>query len=306
MLSTLLITAPIYLLIALGFAAVRAGLVDKAGIQVLGRFVVMFCVPSLLLQALTQRPLGEAMAWGYLAAYLGGSLATAAVVFCYARRVRRQSLERSLMWALAGSVSNSAFIGFPVVQQLVGPQAAIALAMCMIVENLFVMPLALALADGLGGEGGWRTAARRSLAALVRNPMIIAIALGTALGLLGWQLPQVAGRAMQMLAAVASPVALFVVGGTLVGLRLSGVLRDVAELAAFKLLLHPLAVLLFLWLLPPLAPELRLAALAFAAMPTATLVSVLAQRHQCGDLCAAALMLATLASFGTLMPWLQA
>lgn len=305
MLTILLITAPIYLLIALGFAAVRSGVFDKAAIRAMGRFVVLFCVPSLLLQSLTQHPLGEVMAWGYLLAYLGGSLLAAVVIFLYARRVRGQSFQHAAVWSLTGSVANSAFIGYPVVHQFVGPPAAVGLAMCMIVENLVMMPLCLALADSAGTTGGWRAALARSLRGLVRNPLILAIVAGVALGLLDWQLPAVVGRVLQMLAAVASPVALFVVGGTLVGLRVGGVLRDAIELTAFKLVLHPLAVLLLLWLLPPLAPSLHATALVFAAMPMATIVPVLAQRYQQQELCAAALMLATLTSFATLTLWMM-
>ena len=58
MLQILLVTGPIYLLIALGYVSVRQGWVDKGGVRVLGRFVAMFCVPALLLRSLSRQPLG--------------------------------------------------------------------------------------------------------------------------------------------------------------------------------------------------------------------------------------------------------
>ncbi|MFT4191637.1 MAG: AEC family transporter, partial [Comamonas sp.] len=257
--NILQITAPIYLLIGLGFLAVRLGVVDRAATRVLGRFVVLFCVPSLLFHALTSRDFGEVLQPVYLLAYLAGTLLVMGGALLYARRARRQPLQRAAMWGMGTSVSNSAFMGFPLVLQLAGPQAAVGLAMCMLVENLVALPLGLALADREGAAGGWRAAVAQSLRGLARNPMIIAIAAGMAFGLLGWRPPLVADKALQMLAAVASPVALFVVGGTLVGLPLRGVLRDAGEISAIKLLLHPLAVLLCLALLPPLPPALALA-----------------------------------------------
>jgi malonate transporter len=302
--AILSITAPIYLLIALGYAAVRCGLIGASQLPALGRFVVLFCLPALLLQALTARPLGAVMAWGFLWVYLGGSLLAALLIFAYAYGLRGQTVARALLWAMAGTVSNSAFIGYPVMRASIGEQAGITLAMCMLVENLVMMPLALALIDGLASPAGWRAAVRHTGRSLLRNPMLIAIALGLALGVLEWSPPALLQRVLQMLAVVASPLALFVVGGSLVGLQLRGMLRDAAELAALKLLLHPLAVWLLLSLLPPLEPAMRSAALVIAAMPLASIVPVLGQRHGAGDFLAAVLMLATLASFGSLMLWL--
>ena len=164
-------------------------------------------------------------------------------------RVTRRPLPLAAMMALGSSMPNSAFIGYPVVLQLIGPLAAPALALSMLVENLLIMPLCLALADSSGSAGGWREALRRSLSGLVRNPMILAIAAGVALAALGWHVPPVVDKALEMLAAVASPVALFAVGGTLFGQKAGGMLRDALQMASAKLLLQPLAVLLILWLL---------------------------------------------------------
>ena len=49
--------------------------------------------------------------------------------------------------ALGGSISNSAFIGYPLVTLALGPVAVVAMALNMIVENILMMPLTLALAE---------------------------------------------------------------------------------------------------------------------------------------------------------------
>ena len=68
------ITTPIFLLIGLGFAAVRFGLYARTALPPLGRFVITFCIPALLFQAISQRHLAEVANVGYLLAYAGGSL----------------------------------------------------------------------------------------------------------------------------------------------------------------------------------------------------------------------------------------
>ncbi len=55
------VTVPIYLLIGVGWLAVRGGLFQKAEMRVLGRFVVSFCLPALVFTALSQRRIAEVL-----------------------------------------------------------------------------------------------------------------------------------------------------------------------------------------------------------------------------------------------------
>jgi predicted permease len=103
-----------------------------------------------------------------------------------------------------------------------------------------------------------------------------------------------------MLATSSAAVSLFVIGGTLVGLKTKGMRRDVTSIALGKLLLHPLAVGTMMWLLPPDDPELRVAAVIFAATPMLSIYPILAQKYGFEEMCAAALLLATVLSFGTI------
>ena len=72
-----------------------------------------------------------------------------------------------------------------------------------------------------------------------------------------------------------------------------------------KLILHPLAVFVSLAVLPrlgmpPLDPDLRMAAIVMAAMPMLSIYPILAQIYGQEDFSAAALLIATAASFFTL------
>jgi len=77
--------------------------------------------------------------------------------------------------------------------------------------------------------------------------------------------------------------------------------------ALAKLLLHPLAVFAMLWLLPPIDPPLRMAAVIYASMPMLSIYPILAQRYHYEGFCAAALLVATLLSFVTvsIVLWLM-
>jgi len=299
MLHVLTITAPIYLLIAVGWCSVRFGVMSKADAQVLGRFIFKFGLPALLFYSLTHREDGGGMQWGYLLVYGAGSLLGMLGMVLYARKFKGADAALAAVQGMSVAASNTAFIGFPILYQLIGSTAGVALAMCFIVENLFVMPLGLAYADSASDSGKLGAAFKRTLRSLVRNPLLWGLALGLIFSALDWQLPPVASKAVQMISGVAAPLALFVVGSSLVGLRLGRQLVDALVVAGTKLLLHPLLVAGALLLFPLMDTRLAIAAVVYAAMPMAVIVTVLAQLYGKETFAAMSLLIATVLSFIT-------
>lgn len=298
MLQILAITAPLFLLIGLGFAAHWGNLVNREQIRGIGSFVIHFALPALLFKALAERPLQQTLDLRYLLAYSLGSLAVFALGFAGVRLLRRESLERAAIDAMGMSVSNSGFIGYPMAAMVIGAHAAVPMALGMMVENLVMMPLALALAEA-GRQGGgagprvWLEIFRR----LLRNPLLLAMLAGLLCALAEVRLPTVLLRSVDMLAQASAPAALFVIGGTLYGLKMGGLLADAGRIAAAKLLLHPLAVALAIALVPGIDPTMRTAGVLFASAPMFSIYPLLGQRYGLEGRCAAALVLTTALSF---------
>jgi predicted permease len=307
-LHILAITGPIYLVIALGFLAGHFGVFAKADFRVLGTYVVKFALPALVFTALSQRPVSEILNARYLLAYACGSLAVMLAAFAWGWWRQGKSFTLSALCGMGMSCSNSGYIGYPIAVQVVGPgSAAVGLAMCMVIENLLMIPLTLAMAhSGTAGGGKWHQVVMQSLGQLVRNPIILAMLGGFGVALLGLPISGVLARTINMLSMSSAAVSLFVIGGVLVGLSMKGVRRDVSAIALGKLLLHPLAVGLLIWLLPPEDPTLRAAAVVFASVPMMSIYPILAQKYGLESFCAAALLLATVLSFVTIstMLWL--
>jgi malonate transporter len=300
MLNVLAITVPIYIVIAIGFVAGRSGLFSGPDMQVLGRFVINFALPALLFTALSQRSIADILNGRYLAAYAIGSAAVMCGATAFARFGRRKGMPQSALIGIGMAFANSGYIGFPIALQILGPPAAVALAMSMIVENVLLLPVALALAE-MGADHGqrWQRVLLQSLAGLARNPIILGIFAGFAVALFGIPLSEPLTRTINMLALASTALALFVIGGSLVGLEVKGMRGDVAAVALGKLLLHPLAIFAMLWLLGPVEVHLRMAAIIFASAPMLSIYPILAQKYGLQGFCAAALLVATLASFVT-------
>jgi predicted permease len=299
MLEILAITGPIYFCIAVGFAVTRWGLFAKAEMRVLGKFVINLALPALLFNAISQRPLREVMHADYLLAYALGSMTVMLSGYAWARYVQRNTPSYQAYFAMGMSCSNSGYVGYPVAQLALGPVAGVALALNMVVENLLMLPV---LSDaGNKSEGHALKVLGQAVARLLTNPMILAILLGFAYSLSGLQLPGPVARTINVFAQATSALALCVIGGTLVGLQIKGMRRQVSKITVAKLTLHPLAVWVFAtWIVPVSDPELRMAAVVFAAMPMLGIFPIMAQRHGHEDTAAAALLITTIASFFTL------
>jgi predicted permease len=302
MLDILAITGPIYFCIALGYAVTRWGLFAKAEMRVLGKFVINLALPALLFNAISQRPLREVMHADYLLAYALGSLTVMLAGYAWARYVQRSALSYRAYFAMGMSCSNSGYVGYPVALLALGPVAGVALALNMVVENLFMLPLLMVLADaGDKSEGHALKVLGQTLLRLLTNPMILAILLGFAYSLSGLQLPGPVARTINVFAQATSALALSVIGGTLVGLQIKGIRGQVSKITFGKLLMHPLAVWVFAtWIVPIADPQLRIAAVVFAAMPMLGIFPIMAQRHGHEGTAAAALLITTTASFFTL------
>jgi len=306
MLDILSITGPIYLTIVLGFLTTRFGLFSPADMRVLGKFVINLALPALLFNALAQRPIAQVLNGPYLLVYGLGSLVTLALGFCWARRAARQDGTTSAYYAMGMSCSNSGFVGYPIALLTLGPVAGVMLGLNMIVENLIIIPLLLALAERGEGQGGaWHRVLRQTLAKLLRNPLVLSLLAGLLVSLLGARLPSALERTVTLFAQASAALSLFVIGGALVGLKIQGLRRQVAQIAAGKLLLHPLAVAGVLLLceatgLVTLEPALRTGAVLMAAMPMMGIYTILAQRHGRDALAASALLGTTAASFVTI------
>ena len=131
--------------------------------------------------------------------------------------------------------------------------------------------------------------------------MIWGIVSGFVVSLLGLHVPEPVSRTINLFSAASGALSLFVIGGTLVGLKPEGLKGTIAQIALGKLLVHPLVMLaVLLWLIPIADPALRTAALLTCAMPMMGIYTILAQRFGHGAISAAAMLVSTVLSFFSL------
>ena len=300
------LTSPTFMLIAIGYIVVKTGWMPKENVRPLAWFVVNIGLPAALFKALSSRSFQDILHYDYLLVYGLGSFFSFATLFFLAR-LRKKSITECALFGLGASVSNSLMVGFPIITQLYGDEALVPFALTLIIENLFILPLALALADtGQQKNSHFFVAFVKSIAQLIKNPIIIAIAIGVASTVVDIQPPELINQVIDVLAVTVGGVSLFAIGGMLVGLEVKGMVNDISSIVVGKLILHPLCVFMFILLFPTMPLLFKQVAVILACMPMFSIFAVIGMRYQYGSLCSAVLLPATLVSFLTinLMLWL--
>jgi len=305
------VTVPFFALIAAGYVAARAGLLPLTSIPGLNAFVLYFALPCMLFRFGANAPIGQlldagvVLVWGLAALIVVG--ATVAL-----SRNERIGWNDAAFGALVAAFPNTGFMGVPLLVAILGAQAASPTILTIAFDMIVTSSLCIALSrlDG-ADEHGAAKAVRHAMRGIVQNPMPWSIVLGVLASATRLSLPGPIDRTIAMLAEAASPVALFTIGAVLArsallarehrasaavaqalgtatgGPGASGPLphaplRDVLPVVAVKLVAHPLliyglgrgAIALGL----PLGHQALVAIVLVAALPSASNVSMLAER----------------------------
>ncbi|HZJ91764.1 MAG TPA: AEC family transporter [Thiopseudomonas sp.] len=303
MLAIVSITTPIFLLIAIGYAAVRWRILPHEAIPGLGRFVLYFAMPGLIIHTLSSMKIEEVIDTSFILAYGLGSLLMLGLGLLISLKLFKDEPVLASLKAMGVSMSNTPYFGFPVLLQVVTGSAAQAFSMALLVETLVIIPLCMALLEFTSSRSKDMSLGRvliRLHKRMLRNPLLIAIVIGMLISALNINLPDPINTTLEMLGRSSATIALFVIGASLVGSPLKGKLGGIAPILIGKLVAHPVMVVLLIWLLPPFDPQLQLAAILLAAMPMMSIYPIFGSQYGYRNFTASTLLLTTICAFFTI------
>ena len=284
-LSVLLVTFPFFALVLCGYLAARSGILPQPAIPGLNAFVLFFALPCMLFRFGSSTPIAQLLDPVVAGVYVLCALVMVGGTVAFTRA--RMGWNDAAFGALVAAFPNTGFMGVPLLVALLGAQAAGPAILTMLVDMLLTTSLCIALSrlDGAGTHG-MAVALRRALRGMLTNPMPWSIALGALASALRWRLPGPLDKTVAMLADAASPVALFTIGAVLARSQMNQhdrvAVRDYVPIALAKLFIHPVLVWLAGWVAIrmglPLSPFAHTALTLAAALPSASNVSLLAER----------------------------
>jgi malonate transporter len=270
------LTAPLFLLVALGYALARLGGWPPAASDWLTKFVFGVAIPALLFRLMSDFSRLPPVDPRLLLAYFGGGLAVFVIGRLAGRVCFRMDGATQSVFAIGGIFANVVLLGVPIARVLLGEAAIPAVSLVVVFNSLILWTLVTVSVEwARHRELSWRTIGRTAFD-VVTNPVVGSILAGTAFGFSGVALPDVVARTLDLVAQAAVPLSLIVLGMGLSEYGIREGWRESAAIAFLKLALQPLAVfgLARLLALPPLETQ---AIVMLASMPVGANVYLMAR-----------------------------
>lgn len=282
---------PLLLMILAGAVARRLRILPENTSSVLNGVAYYLTMPALIFYSMATTRLETIMRPRFAVAYLLGLLLAWGVGYVLSRRVAGASASASTIRASTASLSNSAFLGLPIMLALFGesPHTLVICSLAIVLPKTIVVicTTRFALFDTSRTNSHRHSAlaiAQHTSISVLTTPMIGMALAGIAFSGAGLTLPAFVADGLRAFGMASIPCALLGVGFLLAGPRTRG---DTPPLpivltTAAKMLAHPLLAAGLLWLFGLPAQEVLMGAL-LAGLPPAALAVVLAERYRTAE-----------------------
>ena len=226
---------PMCLIMALGYGTRRLGWIRREEIFAINKIAFRIFLPCLLYYNVYCSDLSGSFDPLLMAYAVGGVLLTFGLSLGYTLLTEKLPERRGVM--IQGMFrSNYVIMGIPVATALLGAnQLGTISIMIAIVVPIFNM-LAIIVLEVFRGQ---RPKPLHVLGQIVKNPLVIASALGILTLAAGIRLPHILERTIQNVSAIASPLQLFLLGAFFQFSGLKTYRRELVTVSAAKLIVSP-------------------------------------------------------------------
>ena len=300
-------------LVAVGHLLRATGALPASAPAVLGRVILFVTMPALIVVILARARYEAALLASVAAALLATTVALLVALALGVLLLRALGASRPSQGAagLVSAFSNTAFLGVPFILALF-PDAPAAATTAVIIDTvdttILLLTLGTAFAATMAGEPtpASRPRARRiarSLLALLRQPLLVAVVVGLGLAVTGVALPPVLTGPLTQIGQATPTLAFLTIGLGLDLGSLRGQPLALAGIALIKLAVAPVVAALVLLALD-VRGEVAQTAVLQAAMPTAMVSVIIAANAGCdARLASAASVVTTVLALATLPLW---
>lgn len=305
-LTVLLVVLPVFLVIGGGWLATRTGVFSASAVDGLMVYTQSFAVPCLLFRGLVDLDLGATFDARLLLSFYTGAVIAFASAVVLERRLFRRRPGEAVAIGFGALFSNSVLLGLPIMTRAYGADALAPNFAIISIHAPFCYVVGITAMEVARADGSSLAATARAIArAVFRNALMIALALGFAVNLLGIPLPGPLRSAIDMVADSALPAALFALGGVFTHYAIRASLGESATITALSLVVHPAIAYVLAAHVFGLPPEFVRGAVVTAAMAPGVNTYVFASLYGRGQAQAASsILLATAVSVLTISMWL--
>jgi predicted permease len=282
MLHILLLITPVFSLIAIGFLAAKTRYTSEGAGRIVSEVGYKVAMPALLFRAMLavgDTPVSPLL---LIACYFCG------IAFCWlatgllAVLVLRRNGEDAASIAMGSCFSNGVMLGFPIIIQSFGPDAATPIAFLATCETLFLWligTLHMEMARQDRGHSLVR-AVGGVIVEVARNPLVVAMAAGLVCRYLGVTVPELPMKIISIVAQAAVPVSLLGLGMSLAGYSIAGQAPTISVILFMKMVVYPAAAFTLATVVFALPPVWAGALVTYVSMPVGANAFLFASRYE--------------------------
>lgn len=292
------VIVPIFFLLAFGYLSVKWQLLSKVQLNSVGAFAIKIALPALFLQSLASKDLHEIWYPQYFFVYSGVTLILYVTAFFIVSHYFKNNRSQSSVLSLGAAMSNTGLIGTAVLSLLLGQKAMTYTSLVVIIESVLLIPSVLILAElGSSQQANFAQILQSTVVTLLKNPLFMGVMLGMACAIFQIEIPRQLDQVLAMIGQTASPLALFSIGGGIVGLTLKYVNVQSFYLVISSNLIMPLLMFLGLSYFTNVSQEMVYAGTIIAALPMPTIFAMLGQAYGLNEKTLTPLLMSTILGF---------
>lgn len=229
-------TVPVFLVILIGYVLRRAGMLNDGFVKTSNTFNFKVTLPVLLFMDLSTTDIAGNFDVRYTLFCAGVTTVMFSVLWIGARFFVK---DKSIIgeFVQASYRSSAAVLGVAFIQNIYGSSgmAPVMIIGCVPLFNIFAV-LILTFENGKSGEKGH---IKDAFFNILKNPIIIGIALGAIASAIRLNLPDIADKTLDLIAKMSTPLALIAIGAGFEGRKAIAKIKPTAVCAVIKLIVLP-------------------------------------------------------------------
>ena len=265
--------AVLFIIILVGYFVRKKGLLDESSTSKLSSLVMNIFLPAMIITAMQiqfdKDMIPKILSLLFVSIVMFG--VSTIVAFCLKFFIKSDSKLGIFQYSLV--FSNSGFMGYPVVEAVLGKGAIFYAAIFNLPFNFLCFTL------GVYFLSKGNSNAKFSIKSMI-NPSMIAVFIGLALFVTGTELPVFINHPLELLGDVTTPISMIVIGSMLAGSSAMECFKrfDMYMLAILRLVAIPMLVFL---VLRPFSFDSVVMAIpvVIAAMPSAANTAIMANEY---------------------------
>ncbi len=235
----ILLSAPLFILVFVGYAAMKFFAWPTSMSDALSRFVFTLALPALLFHLMSDLSSLPPVDIRILLAFFGSCLLVFFIARLLAWKLFTLDGAAQSVFAVGGIFSNNVMLGIPLTKTLLGDAALPSVALILVFNALLLWTLVSVSVEWSRHQQASFKNLGKIAFDVMRNPIVAAIAVGSLWGLTGWKLPTLLNSTVLLVANAAAPMALIALGMGLAQFGMGKDWRIPASITFFKLIVHP-------------------------------------------------------------------